>query len=289
MLVLSILFALISFAGWGVGDIFGTIVTRKIGAYSTTFWNLVAGFILLSLYAPFAPGNLKELTPALLSLIVALGIIGILGSTAFNEGLRTASAPLVGTIASSFGAISAVLSMLFLGERVNTAQAISIAVVLLGIIFSTLDLKELKKGKVFESRGILLAIITMLCWGIFFAFIKIPVSKIGWFWPSYITYFLFPAFFLFVRLRKTKLAKPNFKGALLPLLIGTVLLRAAELSYNIGISKGLTSVVAPIASSYPSLFVVLAFLVFRDPIRRQQIFGIVTTITGIVLLSVFSV
>lgn len=34
----AIIFALVSYIGWGVGDIFNVFVARKLGAYSTSFF-----------------------------------------------------------------------------------------------------------------------------------------------------------------------------------------------------------------------------------------------------------
>lgn len=278
-----------AFFGWAVGDIFGTVVTRKIGAYSTTLWSLVFSFVILSLYVPFAQGSLGDFTPGLFTLNIILGIIAIIGFVAFNEALRVGNASVVGTIVASFAAFAALLSLVFLGERVNAQQGLAIIVIFAGVVFCSMDVVELKAKRILKGKGILLAIVTMVCWGIYFAFIKIPINKIGWFWPSYLTYLIFPLYLLFVKFKKIRLVGPNFKGVLPALLSAIVLLRIAELSYNIGISRGgQTSIIAPIAGSYPALFVVLAFLVFKDPIKKQQILGIITTIVGIVLLSVFS-
>ena len=68
-----------------------------------------------------------------------------------------------------------------------------------------------------------------------------------------------------------------------------MLVRVAEFSYNLGISKGLVTIVAPIAGANPTLFVVLAFLFLKDPITKQQIIGIITTLIGIALLSFLSI
>ncbi len=100
---------------------------------------------------------------------------------------------------------------------------------------------------------------------------------------------MFPLLGVYILIRKIKFKLSSYKVALFPLIANAVLLSSASFSYNFGIDRGLTSVVAPVAASYPTLFVVLAFLVFKDPITRQQILGIVTTLIGIVLLSIFSV
>lgn len=57
----------------------------------------------------------------------------------------------------------------------------------------------------------------------------------------------------------------------------------------IGISKSSVAVIVPIAGSSPTLFALLAFFVFKESITKQQILGIVTTLVGIVFLSIFSI
>lgn len=61
-----------------------------------------------------------------------------------------------------------------------------------------------------------------------------------------------------------------------------------ESSYNLGLNKGYVSVVAPIAGSYATLMVALSYLVFKDPIHRQQKIGIVVGLVGIVMLALLS-
>lgn len=65
--------------------------------------------------------------------------------------------------------------------------------------------------------------------------------------------------------------------------------RIAELSFTVGIAKGYTSIVAPIAGASPVLFVLLAPFVVKDPIIKQQVIGIIITLIGIVALSFLSV
>src|SRR3990167_3279677 len=182
----AILFALISYIGWGTGDVFGTIATRKIGPYSTTFWYLVLQLIIFGAFSFFFLDQLKNLTLQILILNIALGVIGTVGLITFYEALRIANASLVGTISSSFAALTVVLSIIFLNERLTSQQALSIIVIFSGIIIWSLDFKEIKNKKLLSNKGVLLALFTMVAWGIYWAFIKVPVREIGWFWPSII-------------------------------------------------------------------------------------------------------
>lgn len=97
-----------------------------------------------------------------------------------------------------------------------------------------------------------------------------------------------PVILLIMKYEKIKLEFPTTKNTLVPLVGLTLIGSLANFSYNVGVSKGFTSIVAPIAGSYPTLFVVLAFIVFKVKLTKQQLFGIVVSILGIVMLSILS-
>jgi drug/metabolite transporter (DMT)-like permease len=181
------------------------------------------------------------------------------------------------------------LSLIFLGERVSVFQAIAIITIFAGMFLSTLNINEFRRKTVSIDKGFLFAIIAMVCWGVYFAFIKIPVNKIGWFWPNYFSFLLFPLIFTYMRIKGIKLERPTKNNAFFLIIISTVLVRVAEFSYNFAISKGLVVIVAPIAGANLTLFAILAFLFFKDPISIQQVIGILTTLIGIVTLSFLSI
>lgn len=286
-----IIFALISYFSWGTGALIEAIVARKINPYSFTFWSFVLSVFILSFYAFFQTTILNLLTLNVLIINIVLGIVLIVGIIAYLEAYRNTSRVIVGTIAQSFPSITVMLSVIFLGERVYIAQAVAIIIIFVGMFLSMFDFSEFKKRSFTINKGFLLAVLAMICWGTYFTFIKIPVEKIGWFWPNYIVFLLFPLIFIYMRIIGVKLENPKkMKKSLLTLLIiSTILPRIAEFSYNLGISKGLVTIVASIAGANVTFFSLLAFFILKDPIKRQQIFGIIVTLIGIILLSVFSV
>lgn len=85
---------------------------------------------------------------------------------------------------------------------------------------------------------------------------------------------------------KVKIQKPTTDKAFLPLVLNALLLSYGGLSYNLGIEKGLVATVAPIAGSYPTLFALLSFFVFKDQIIKKEIYGILITLLGIVFLAI---
>lgn len=285
----AIFFALISFLGWGIGDVFGTIASRKIGGLSTAFWYIIFQLIIFLLAAPFFLTNLSNISANTLLLNLSLGVLNLVGLITFYESLRIGNAAIAGTISSSYAAVTVVLSLIFLNEKLLLLQTISITAVFLGVAITGLDLKELQKGKALMTKSLISALVAAVIFGIYWTFIKFPIREIGWYWPQILSMSTIPLLFVYIKLRNLRLAKPDFKGAIYPLILTSLLIGLGSFSFNIAISKGQTSIVAPVAGSYPILFAILAWFVFRDPITRQQILGIIVTLIGIVLLSMHSV
>lgn len=230
----AIIFALISYFTWGSGIFVEAIVARRLRWYSLTFWAYLISILILSLYAPFVTKDLAGLTFNILVLILTLAFIGIfLGTIFYYEALRIGNRVLVGTIASSFPVVTVIISLIFLGDRILFEQAVAIVTILIGLFLAMFDLRAIRTRSLI-SKGSLLALVTMISWGVYFAFIKIPVEKIGWFWPNYITFLLFPLIYLYMRTKKIKLEMPTKNNALIPLVVSTILVRVAELSYNFG-------------------------------------------------------
>lgn len=285
--MIPITFALIAYFAWGSGDIFGTFVTRKLGSYPTTFWSYLFRIVIFGAFIPFALKDFTHYTPSLILLNLFLALLLLIGFQAFNQALRVANPSIVGTIAASFIAVVVVLSIIFLGDKISLVQGLFIGVIFLGVILTSLDFSALKIAN-FRQSGILLALVAMFSWGIYFTFIKLVVKDVGWFWPNYISFTLVIILFAISRVRKIALPSPFIKKIGWLLLADVLLTGTAEFCFNYGLQKGYGSIVAPIAGAYPTLFVLLCYFVFKEPISKQQKIGIVVTLVGITFLSIFA-
>ena len=67
-----------------------------------------------------------------------------------------------------------------------------------------------------------------------------------------------------------------------------VLTTGGTFSFNAALQLGNAAIVAPIAGSYPVLFVLLASIFFKDRISASQKLGIIFGLMGIVGLSIVS-
>lgn len=285
---MAIFFALLAFLGWGVGDIFGTAATRKIGPYSTTIWFIIFQGLIFLVFAPFFLSDLSRITTPVLILTFVLGFVAAAASATFYEAMKEGSASLSGTIVSSFAALTVLLSLIFLGEKITILQSLAIIITYFGVIFSALDPNLLQNKHILTSRPILFALTSMVCWGVYWTFIKIPVDQVGWYWPIVLSQFMYFSVYLYMKVRRIKLIKPTGSGILSLLLLNSLLLGIGSFSYNLGIERGLVAVVAPIAGAYSALFAILAYYIFRDPLSRKEVIGIIITLFGVILLSIVS-
>jgi uncharacterized membrane protein len=284
----AILFALFAFVGWGSGDVFGGIVSRKIKGYSSSFWLYLFSLVISSSLIPFFWDKLSSISPQMWFLIIFLNLIGPIPVVALYEGIRVGNASLVGTIGSAFAALTVVLSVIFLGDRLSSFQTLSIVLIFVGLILSSLDLKSLNVKTIFADKGVPYGLIAMIFWGIYFTFIRIPIREVGWFWPSYLAILGIPVILIYMWVKKIKLEKLHDSKMTLFSFLNALLLTGATFSYNFAVMTGQTSIVAPIAGSYPVLYVVLSRFVFKDRLTKQQFWGILATLLGIVVLSLSS-
>lgn len=281
----AIVYAFIAYFAWGTGLLFEAIAARKLKVHSLLFWSYIISLIIGAFYVPFALSDLLHLTWQIAVINFILILVVVAGALTYYQALKQENRALVGTIASSFPIVTVVFSTIFLGERLSVLQILATTLVFLGLILVSVDIKEIKSKNFGMNTGILFALLTMLLWGAYFAFIKIPIQQIGWFWPNYFTFFLLPFIFFYAKFSHKKIEHINKTRAFISLFLSVILIRIAEFSYNLGISKGLVTIVAPIAGANPTLFVILAFLFLKDPIKKQQIVGIITALIGIVWLS----
>ncbi len=285
----AIIYALLAYIGWATADVAGAMYSRKIGGYKTTVWSYFFRSIIFLIFIPFTLSAWKHLSLANLSLTILLSSIQIIGVCLFLEAFRSANASLVGTISATFVIPAILLSVIFLHETITFPQIIAICVILVGLVFTTLNFDSLQGKKFVLDKGILLSFIVMLLWGIYYSFIKIPVRELGWFIPSYMVYLVFPLVFVIMRFKKLPISLPIKSHGLIAFLGFTVLGIVGNLAYNLGVQKGYVSTVIPIAGSYPTLFVLLTFFVFKDRLKKSQIAGIIISLAGIVAMSFLSV
>jgi len=282
--VVSIFFALLTLIGWGTGDIFVTLASRRLGNVKAYFWGFFIALIIASLYIPFA-GPIVDYK--MFALAILLNGMHTLGNLSYFRALEVGNASVVGSITGGHPLITVLIALFILHEPVRGAQLMAIAVILAGILLTSINLKPSSGSKgILSDPGVKFALITIILWGIRFAFIKIPSETIGWFWSGFPLYLWIFPLLATKGMRSGGIKKVFERKTLLFItiyaLLGTIL---GDFAYNAAVARGFTSVVAPIAGTAPVLFVILTRFIFKEKLSGQQKLGIAFSLLGIALIS----
>ncbi len=284
----AILAAIVAHIGFAVSDSISIYANRRLGVFRMALLSplvtLVYIFLLFGvLHSPFV-----HVTATSALQTTGLAVVLFAGFVLFNKSLTSPLAVFNGVIAGAFPAIVVPLSMLFYDATLTSMQLLFVVVTLSGMLAGSLPPGFFSRNKATRfNRDLLYGLGACLCWGLYFTFIRTPLGVQGW----YATEALVISTQLIIIVIVGLLLKRqfSFKGVerktLLASLAAVTGTFVALLTYYYAIEHGNQAVVTPIAGSYPALFAVLSFWLYRDRLSQLQMIGLVVTLTGIIGLT----
>lgn len=284
-----LLAAAITNLSYAVADVCNGLILRRDSPLKIATW--VAIFALAIFLVPLLVGfqdEIARLDLVGLVLIFAISSLGLTAYFCFLTGMKRAGVTLGGVITGSFPAVATVAALVFFGERISAAQGGAIVVIVVGVLLSSLQGEVRTLFADIRASSLLWAFAAALLFGLFFALVRIPVERVGWFLPSYAGNIIGVPLYVLIARRSGEPDVLRPPQLALPIAVIAAMQIGATMLYAYALTKGDTAVVAPIAGSYPAVFVVLAYVVFRERIRAIQYVGVVGTVVGIVALSALS-
>jgi drug/metabolite transporter (DMT)-like permease len=281
--------AAITNLSYAVADVANGLILRRDSPLKVATW--VAIFALAIFLVPLLVGFQEELARLDLVGLVLIFAISSLGLTAyfcFLTGMKRAGVTLGGVITGSFPAVATVAALVFFGEHISAAQGGAIVVIVAGVLLSSLQGEVRTLFADIRASSLLWAFAAALLFGLFFALVRIPVERVGWFLPTYAGNIIGVPLYVLIARRSGEPDVLRPPQLALPIALIAAIQIGATMLYAYALTKGATAIVAPIAGSYPAVFVVLAYVVFRERIRAIQYVGVVGTVVGIVALSALS-
>jgi drug/metabolite transporter (DMT)-like permease len=281
---LGILFGIIAMIGWGVSDFFIAKSVKKSNVIRVFIWSQLLGLIILLPFLLFF--NFPAFTPKLILLFLLSGLLGIISLLAFYKGLQVGNLSVISPVSSSAAVVTVLLSLIFLNEKLKILQGFGIGLIILGAILASFSLHNLIKLKLKNfMTGVEYAIVAAIGWGILFILIDMLVTELGWVLPIVLIKIMEIFYVLiFVIPQKKSIAFPS--NVKLFVILGGIFEAIAFLSFGIGVSLEYTSIVGPLAFAFPAVAVILAVMFLKEKLDLNQIFGVVSVIIGIVLLSI---
>lgn len=273
----AIVLALGASLAWGLGDFFGPLQGRKLGALRTLIYVQLAGLVAVALLVAIRGLGPKS---AVTLLAIPAAVSGTLGLYAYYRGVAVGAISIVAPIAG-VSAVVPVIVGIASGESPSAWQLAGIACALIGVFLAAREPRA--DGETRLAAGVGLALLAAVGFGGYFPFMHAAGNADFW-WASLI----FRIASTSVILVAVAVQRPPLGVAarVLPWLAligladtcGNVLFAAASQS-------GLVSVTSVLASLYPIVTVVLARIVLSERVARSQEAGIALTLAGVVLIS----
>jgi drug/metabolite transporter (DMT)-like permease len=287
---------------WATANLASARSTRLIGASSALAWMMLVGLAVTAPLAPFA-GPLPQLTPVLAFWLAASGLGSVIGLLFVYRGLRIGKVGPVLALASTEGAIAAVVAVIA-GERLTIPAALMLGVIAVGIAvvaLATGDAAEaagdhgvaatagaagaspvLRPGHSAERQAALFGTVAAIAFG----FSIYGTAQAGMSLPIIIA--IMPArvagvALVFVPMALTDRLRITRRAA--PLVVITALCEVlGNVAYVVGARQSI-AIAAVLACQYAAVGAVAAFFLFRERLSRLQRSGVVAIAVGVAVLT----
>jgi drug/metabolite transporter (DMT)-like permease len=295
--MIAILGGLGAAALWAAANLASSRSSRLIGASSTVAWMMLVG---LTVTTPFAAvsGPLPPITPMLAVWLVASGLGGVIGLLLVYRGLRIGKIGVVLALASTEGAIAALLSVVA-GEALTLASAVVLGVIAIGVMTVALAsggaaeptgvdagagaILGPRTGLSLERRAAFFGAAAAIAFG----FSIYGTAMAGKSLPLVLA--VMPARvvgvgFVFIPMAFARRLQMTRRAAPLVVIVGLgeVLGNA---SYILG-SRESIAVASVLASQFAAFAAVAAFFLFRERLSLPQRSGFVAIAVGVAILTV---
>ena len=279
---------------WAGANLASARSSRLIGASSTVAWMMLVGLAVTAPLAPFS-GPVAPITPTLGFWLAASGLGSVIGLLLVYRGLRIGKVGAVLALASTEGAIAAVIAVVA-GERLTIPVAAVLGIIAMGVATVALASDNaaepseatadagvrLGPGPGAERRAATFGAVAAIAFGFSIygtaqAGISLPIVLA--IMPARVAgvALVFVPMAFAGRLRMTRRAAP----LVVVVALGEVLGNA---SYVVGARESI-AIAAVLASQFAAIAAVAAFFLFRERLSPQQRSGIVAIAAGVAILA----
>lgn len=275
--ILSITYGLASAASWGAGDFSGGYVTKTGSVFGVIFVGNIVSVALLV----FTSLWLGSPIPGIDSLVAGalFGVCSVFGLTALYKGLAIGRMGVVAPLAAVVTAAIPVIFGTFIEGLPSNFQLIGFLFAFAAIWLLSASEKAMK----IKYQGLRLPVAAGLCFGLSFILIDYAAEQ-SILWPIAMAKSVGAVIlFIFIILFKTGEipSKHRFPMAAL----AGILEAGGNVFYALASQIGRLDISAVLASMYPGMTIMLAWLFLKESISRWQWIGVIGALLAIALIS----
>jgi len=282
--MMGILWALVASVSWGTADFFAKLSSDRLGASVTLFWVQGLSVLFLGLLV-VATGAWHAAPWGAWGGAIVLGVTNTIAILFLYRSFEVGTLSLVSPIASSFPAVSLLLSLLLLHAAWTPMKAAGIAVLMGGTLLASLVTTDAPVAERERpvANGVPEALVASVGMGVTM-FGLVYVAGLGSLAATWILRVTATILLLVgLGLKRTLTAPPK---DLWPVVLATSGFDTlAFVAYNQSLVGGEVGLAAPISGSFAIPTLILARVFLKEHLKPHQWLGIVAVLAGIVLVS----
>jgi drug/metabolite transporter (DMT)-like permease len=265
---------------WAVTTLTASRASPLIGSWSTLAWVMLTGLLVVGPVA-LAEGRPEELDRGAFVWLALAGLGNVGGLLMVYSGLRIGKVGVVAPIASSEGAIAAIVAVAA-GEHLGAWTAVALVAIAAGIVLAARPPAEREEAGRDDPRAAWFALGAAIAFGASLyatgrASLDLPIA-----WA------VLPPRLLGVVLVTVPLAVAGglrLTRAAAPFVVASGLAEVAGfVSYAIGARHGI-AIAAVLASQFAALAAIGAALLFKERLTRAGVAGVVVIAVGVAVVS----
>ena len=273
---------------FGFGDYAAAMATRRVGVVLTSIGmqsiGLGAYVIVLA-----ALGRWPTFVWEIIPYAAVLSVIGIVSLAALYRAFAIGPIAVVSPVVASYAALTVILIVIFLGERLTTGQALAIGVTFVGVAVASTDIRELRRTLGRPTEGVRIGFFATLGFAVWSAIFAVGVRETDGL-ALIVVQRAFSVVLLaaFVVARGISLRPLADRRAFALIAATGVLDTGANVLLALGIALGYASFVMTGSGAYPLIPALLAILVLRERLAPNQYVGVAVLVAGLVALGLQS-
>ncbi len=282
--MIAILGGLGAALAWTVATLCSSRASRLVGPASTLSVVMLTGLVL-TLPVVAVEGVPSGLDAGVGAWLVLVGAGNVVGLVFLYAGLRIGKVGVVAPIASTEGAVTAVIAVAA-GEHIGTAAGVALIVIVVGVVLAATTRGGVRVDPARSRRAVLFAIGAALWFGAgLYAAGRVSTEvPVGW--------ILLPTRamgVLFVALPLVARSRLHVNRSALPFLVVAGIAEVVGVaSYAIGARHGIAIAVV-MASQYAAIATIAAYVLFRERLTPIQIGGVAAIAVGVAAISALTV
>ncbi len=278
------IFGLSAALGWGLADFLGAFAGRRIGSLAAVMSGQFLSALFMTVVLLVSGESLAPLGPDFW-LLALNGAFAAFAYVTHYRALELGPVAVVSPIGAGYAVVGVGLSILVAGDRPSGVSLTGAAIAIVGVALVSTDLKKLREGIRNHVPGLWWAVAAAIGFGVAGFLLGWLSQRAGWvvgLWGSRVSQVAFYVPLLVVSRRRLASLRPGV-GLWIALAAGAADILGV-VSFSIGSTRGLISIVVAASAVFPLIAIGLSIAVFKERIVANQVVGIALVVGGLMLL-----